>query len=88
MFHVILLFMNRQMKADSAIFVYLIFYCPAIRGMLERAYSVTPVRPSPSASDVSNLRLSFSGGATMSFGHSFSSFKKSLFQNVSKAVEF
>ena len=38
------------------------------RRIVERAYSFT-VHPSPSASDVSNLRLSFSGGASMSFGY-------------------
>ena len=49
--------------------------------MVERAYSVTPVRPSPSTSEmtlaicfsvfsgVSNLRLSFSVGSSVSFGH-------------------
>ena len=36
------------------------YYAPAIPRMVERAYSVTPVRPS--AFGVSNLRLSFSGG--------------------------
>ena len=34
---------------------------------MKRVYSVTPVRPS--ASGVSSLRLSFSGGASVSFGH-------------------
>ena len=36
------------------------FYVPTIRRMVERAYSVTHVHTSPSASGVSNL--SFSGG--------------------------
>ena len=52
-------------------------YAPAIQRMMERAYtgSVSPVLPpvspfiSPSQSGVSNLHLSFSGGASMSFGH-------------------
>ena len=39
-----------------------IFYAPAIQRIVERADSVTPVHLSPSASDVSSLHLSFSGG--------------------------
>ena len=35
---------------------------PAIQRMMERADNATSVRPSPSASGISNLRLSFSGG--------------------------
>ena len=45
----------------------LLFYAPVIRRMVERAYSVTPIRPSSSASAVSNLH--FSGGASVSLGH-------------------
>ena len=52
-----------------------LFFSSAIPGMMERAYSVTPVRLSLYSSGISNLRLSFSGGASMSFGHISSFFK-------------
>ena len=39
-----------------------IFYVPAIGRKLKRAYSVTPVHPSPSVLGVSNLRVSFFRG--------------------------
>ena len=47
-----------------------LFYAPAIRRMVERAYSVTTVRPSVSVrvrDGVKGLRLSFSGVSNLRF---------------------
>ena len=48
------------------------FYAPAIQIMVERAYSVTPVRQPVSVrvrDGISNLRLNFQVGTSMSFRH-------------------